>query len=327
MKYESDDTYPVLFKDGLVENQIELIEKDKTLLDEDVHLPDFFICGAAKSGTTSLFNYLGQHPRIFTPRVKEPGYFSALRPMKHPDQYAQLFKGARTNVCVGEASGAYLTSPDSAARLAALLPESKIIVMLRNPADRAFSLYRHMVHHGHEWAPSFRNALQLEYRRWENDSFLRQNPEYYYNFMYRITGLYSQQLENLKAHFSESQIKIVIFENFVEDPECHTRSVFRFLGLDDSLEIDTPVYNKEKRPFSTRMEALLNKAILRSSQPFVESLFETLNYINRNVSIFTTRETNVNKRIRKRLLEWYNRDIRKVSRIVEDERVSRWIDF
>jgi len=327
MKFESRDTYPILFENGLSESQKQLIEKDKSLLDKDVQLPDFFICGAAKSGTTSLFNYLNQHPKIFTPKVKEPGYFSALRPMTHPEQYAQLFGRAQTNECVGEASGAYLTSPDSAARLAALLPESKMIIMLRNPADRAFSLYRHMIHHGHEWAPSFRDALQLEYQRWRSNSFVHENPEYYYNFMYRISGLYSQQLENLKSHFSEDQIKIIVFENFIEAPEYYTKSVFRFLGLNDSLEVNTPVYNKGKGTFSIRITSSLNRAQFYFDNSFLKDLFRSLNYINKIAPKFTINRLSIKKEVRQSLLEWYSGDIRKVSKIVGDESVSKWADF
>jgi hypothetical protein len=125
------------------------IAKDQVLIDESVRTPDFFICGAAKSGTTSLWNYLVQHPGIYEAQDKEPSYFSALHPL-YPSarQYGRLYGDAREDQLVGDASVAYLTSPDSAFRICRVVPNAKIIIVLRDPTERAFSLYRHMVWHG-----------------------------------------------------------------------------------------------------------------------------------------------------------------------------------
>ncbi|MGQ9662575.1 MAG: sulfotransferase domain-containing protein [Kiritimatiellia bacterium] len=113
-------------------------------------LPNFLIVGAPKAGTTSLFDYLGQHPEVYTPPVKEPCFFSSGLPAFTHDlaEYEALFAGQTTQTAIGEASTTYLYDPDAARRIHDLLPEARIIIMLRNPAERAYS----------EWAY---NALQL----------------------------------------------------------------------------------------------------------------------------------------------------------------------
>src|SRR5687767_12736237 len=107
-------------------------------------VPNFFVCGAARSGTTSLWEYLRQHPDIYMPAAiehKEPSYFCDLYGMSDWNQYLALFREAGNRKRVGEASGPYLTSPESAGRLKEAAPEARIIILLRDPAERAWSLY------------------------------------------------------------------------------------------------------------------------------------------------------------------------------------------
>jgi hypothetical protein len=236
-----------------------LFQKDKYLREQDVPVPDFFICGAAKSGTTSLFNYVGQHPAIYTPERKEPGYFSALRPLQSPYQYRKLFDDASKRHKAGEASGAYLTSPDSAPRISEVVPDAKIVIMLRNPAERAFSLYQWMVKEGYEWAPTFDRALQLEGARCGSVSFVRDNSEYYYNFLYRTSGCYAQQVKRFLKAFDREQVRFLVFDNFVSSPVPCTKEVFRFLEVDDKIELSTPVRNRGKGVRSSRLQFWLRQ--------------------------------------------------------------------
>jgi len=218
-----------------------LVEKDRRLASATV--PDVVICGAAKSATTSLWNYLVQHPRIYKSSHKEPGYFSALRPMRSPGRYTTLYRDADSDQITVDASTAYITSPDSAERIRNACPKAKIIIVLRNPAHRAFSLYRHMVWHGFEYASTFEDALHLEEERVRSESFLHRNPEYYYNFLYYRSGKYIEQIERYLNHFPEEQILFLRFRDFVSETGQVMEKVFRFLGIDSSFQPKKEIHN------------------------------------------------------------------------------------
>jgi hypothetical protein len=298
-----------------------LLEKDRRLVDSDSRSPDFFICGAAKSGTTSLFNYLGQHPQIFTPKWKEPGYFSALRPLKSPAQYACLFEEAEESQIVGEASGAYLTSPDSAARIAQVAPQAKIIIMLRNPAERAFSLYRWMTCEGYEWIPTFHRALQEESRRRGNVDFIKSNPEYYYNFLYRTTGCYAPQIAHFLDYFGREQVRFFIFEDFAEHPGAYTKKAFRFLGLRDSIAVETPVRNRGKDVLSVRLQYWL-----RQKGSFAEYFPLGSRASKRAMRLNTVqRNRRLDQHTRERLLKFYEEDILRAGEVIGRDLRSLWL--
>jgi hypothetical protein len=141
-------------------------------------LPNFFIIGAPKSGTTALYDSLKQHPEIYMSPVKEPHFFalneqppvwagpagSYLRQTAvwRPRDYFMLFAGVTNQCTVGEASTRYLRSPLAAQRIKQYLPESKLVAILRQPADRAYSDYVFRIQHGWEAVASFTEALELE---------------------------------------------------------------------------------------------------------------------------------------------------------------------
>ena len=136
-----------------------------------IKLPNLFIVGAAKAGTTSLYEYFKQHPQIFmveSDLQKEPSYFCSLvKPSKKYKYYLSLFEKATENhVRIGEASTSYLTCPESALRIKEYENKNnldcRIIIMLRNPVDRAYSLYNWMTQSGYEWCGSFEKALRIE---------------------------------------------------------------------------------------------------------------------------------------------------------------------
>ena len=116
------------------------------------YAPNFFIVGAARCGTTSLWEYLRQHPDIYMPPVieqKEPAFFCDLYGVEHWDFYLTLFEAGRGKKRIGEASTPYLSSPESAGQIHSVLPLAKIIITLRNPVVRAYSLYKWMHANGY----------------------------------------------------------------------------------------------------------------------------------------------------------------------------------
>jgi hypothetical protein len=244
-------------------------------------LPDFFVCGAARSGTTSLWQYLRQHPDIFMPRVieqKEPAYFSDIYGVNDWNFYLSLFAGAGTRKSVGEASGAYLTSPESAGRIRQKIPQARIIISLRNPVERAWSLFKWMRAHSYETIPDFAEALETEDKsRLGNTTFLRNNGEYYYNFLYYNSGLYYEQVKRFFDTFGRDRVHVQIFEEFIRTPLEHTQRIFSFLGVDPKFQPAIEKHNATEpglwdeavraqlyaryRPEIARIETLLGRSL------------------------------------------------------------------
>ncbi len=198
--------------------------------------PNFFIAGAARSGTTTLWACLKEHPRVFLPpgmMEKEPAYFSSLKKSRFntPDKYHALFNAAGgEHRWVGEASTAYLTDPKCAGKIYEYNPEARIVIILRNPVHRAYSLYNWMSREGFEYAATFEEALELESARAAKTIPNYYEPEYYYNFMYYSSGLYHEQVRRYIELFGE-RVCFLVFEDLIRDIDAVFASVCRFLQV------------------------------------------------------------------------------------------------
>jgi len=221
--------------------------------------PTFLLIGAAKSGTTSLHEYLKQHPDIFMSPVKEPNYFSfagrspnfvgpddegvpcdatpdRLRVAKYaysvcdPAAYSRLFARAGQESAVGESSVSYLYFPEAAARIQAALPDVRLVAVLRDPADRAFSKFVQFRHDGCEPLADFDEALDAEDAR----AARNWSP----TWLYRRRGLYFVQLQRFYERFDPSRIRVYLYEDFEARPRDVLRDIFRFLEVDDRFVPD-----------------------------------------------------------------------------------------
>src|SRR5437588_7141599 len=170
--------------------------------------PNFLIAGAAKAGTTSLHDYLGQHPDIYMSTFKEPNYFVPGYAYEDWEDYLALFAGARGETAVGESSTGYLYCEESPLRIKSTLGDVKIILILRNPARRAASLYWWMVREGYENAPSFADALERESSRARDPDFRANCPQFFPDYLYYTTGLYSEQVERFLETFGPDSVRI-----------------------------------------------------------------------------------------------------------------------
>jgi hypothetical protein len=205
------------------------------------HTPNFFIVGAPKSGTTSLYEYIKGHPQVFMSAVKEPNYFAPDladprdRMLHYPDDeraYLDLFAGAGDAARLGEASVRYLYSRQAPGLIGAASPGAAIVIMLRNPVDMAHSLYMHMVASGVETAPTFADALAAEDARHRGrDVPPRMNPRL---STYRDRASYGGQVPRWLDVFGRERVHIIIFEDFARDPAAELNRLLSFLGLDTS---------------------------------------------------------------------------------------------
>ena len=181
--------------------------------------PDFMIIGAMKSGTTTLYGYLGRHSRIFMCHPKEPMFFSR-QYAKGLDWYFSLFSGAGEDQICGEASTCYSRWPffgDVAARIHAAVPDSKFIYVMRHPVERAYSHYRHEAEE--RQAPGSGDFISFE-------QALEQLPEIFQ------TGLYRLQIEKFLEYFPRDRLLPVFFEDLTRNPGPLLEDVQRFLGLE-----------------------------------------------------------------------------------------------
>ncbi len=200
-------------------------------------LPDFLILGAQKAGTTSLFDYVCQHPQVCPPFHKEVHYFD-LSYRRGLAWYRAHFSlsGKAAHSLTGEASPYYLYHPRVAERVARDLPEAKLLVLLRNPVDRAYSHYRFNQRWNNVNAPTFLEAIDREPEliRPEKER-MRKDPAYQsyalQHYSYLDRGNYAVQLRHWFRHVDRSRFLILKSEDLFQDPEPTMQKVFSFLGL------------------------------------------------------------------------------------------------
>ncbi|MBA2458078.1 MAG: sulfotransferase domain-containing protein [Gemmatimonadales bacterium] len=200
-------------------------------------LPSALIIGAQKAGTTSLFNYLVRHPDVLPPRGKEIHYFDL-----HYDRGVRWYRGRfpyeyrlRGGALTLDASPYYMVHPLAPERAARLLPDAKLVALLRNPVDRAFSHFQHEVRGGRETL-SFDEAIEKETERLAGEEVrLGADPGYYsfnhHRYSYVRRGQYVDQLRRWVEHFPRSRLLVLQSEWLFRDPAAATGAVQEFLGL------------------------------------------------------------------------------------------------
>lgn len=231
-------------------------------------IPNFFLVGAPKAGTTSLYHYLDQHPDIYMSPIKEPNYFATeirpelfademrpgvdadLRDLQHYlhgsmtkkrfggmvtdwDDYVRLFQNVKAEKALGEASVCYLWSKTAAANIQARIPDAKILMILRNPVDRMFSQYLELVSEGHTRL-SFRKYIdvRLNYR----EAKLR---EPYLELVLSPLGFSAEDVKRYLDRFPRENVRIFLYEDYEKDPAGLLAETFLFLGVDASFVPDT----------------------------------------------------------------------------------------
>ncbi len=206
-----------------------------------MRVPDFFIAGHQKCGTTALYLMLEQHPQIFMSAVKEPRYFvpellRADRELSTLGGYLSLYAEAAPGQLCGDASPQYIRSPTAAAAIAELQPQARVVVILREPASFLRSFHLQMVHRDIEPQRDLRKALELEPERREGRRIPRGNisPE---PLMYSEHVRYVEQLDRFRAVFGEERMLVVIYDDLRADNEGTVRRVLSFLGVDETVRV------------------------------------------------------------------------------------------
>ncbi len=243
--------------------------------------PDFVIVGAQRCGTTSLFRALAKHPAMMSNVLDAKGvhYFDTGYDKKlswylshfpsKSDRDAHAASVGQTPIA-GEASPYYMFHPAGASRMHKAIPDTKLIVLLRDPVKRAISHHLHMVWEGHEKVEDLDEALDLESTRLQGlDAALLADPTLisrtHQHFSYMARGHYAGQLERLFEHFDRSQVLVMATETLTENPESNLAKIQEFLGI----KVD-PEIHLEKRNASDRFHPRQD-TVERLSEVFVES--------------------------------------------------------
>ena len=300
--------------------------------------PNFFLVGASRSGTTSLYYYLRQHPDIHMPTTlagKEPSFFCDLTPpwaeaYRTYDRYLTLFaKGGRC-AAVGDASTSYLVAPESAGRIRERYPDARIVVILRDPVQRAYSLYRFLCYWGLETATTFEKALARESERIGNEAFQREAQLLYYCFLYYNSGLFSAQLERYFSLFRREQVHVVLYDDLKKDARGAVRELYRFLGVDPAFEPEVGVTNQSEFPLSVRLQRLLCRSWrahpLRPRQPLRRR--DTLHFpvaVTINVALGRYRSAKMRPDTRRTLARRFHDDVQKTAALLGRD-LDSWLE-
>jgi hypothetical protein len=250
-------------------------------------LPDFVIIGAQKCGTSSLYAYLTQHPNVMPALEKEVHYFDSnydkgiawykAHFVTSAYRAVQSFRTGQKTI-TGEASPYYLIYPHAPARLRAVLPAAKLIVLLRNPVDRAYSHYQHQVARGRE-SLSFEDALRAEQKRLDGEYERMMRDEHYTSFAhahysYLLRGIYADQLALWFEVFPREQFLVLSAESLFADASVAVKQTLAYLEL-PYREIDVS-QKRNARSYSS-MNASTRRLLVDYFRPHNARLYELLN--------------------------------------------------
>lgn len=293
-------------------------------------LPTFLVVGAAKSGTTALHAYLRQHPQIFMCPIKETNFFALdgtpprfggpraeilnRDAIWRFEDYARLFAGVTGQAAIGEVCPRYLFTSGTARRIRRRLPGVRIVAVLRNPADRAFSSFSMYRRDGFEPAATLAEAMADEPRR------LRQNWAYAIHVDY---GFYGAQLQEYFEAFPSGQIRCFLYEDLIENPAAFMADLYDFIGVDPTFETDmTRRYNRSGMIRNPVLRFLWTRTHgIRSALPLLPK------NVRRRVANFV-----VDRAIdpipfppetRRQLVEIYREDVRSLERLLGRD-LARW---
>jgi hypothetical protein len=296
-------------------------------------LPNFLIIGAAKSGTSSLHNYLNQHPQVFMPsynkegmKVKEPRFLikDLVQHRLHNgiwtfEEYQSLFADVKDEKAIGESTVLYLYYYKHAINnIKHYLGEDvKIIIMLRNPADRAYSAFQH-VSRGFKESNSFEKSLEIEEGRMEREENLTPMV------MYKGMGMYFEMVKAYKESFKN--VHIIFYEDFRDNIEFEMNKIYNFLEILNNIEINLVTRHNVggKRWKNEKMKHIFMKnSLIKSILKFVLPKKFREEIHNHLVNASTNKVMPMRDETRKALNDYFKQDIKNLSKLLNKD-LQHW---
>jgi hypothetical protein len=265
--------------------------------------PDFIGIGAQRAGTSWLYNCLKEHPEIFMPR-KEVHYFDKLHKTHDIDWYLNIFKGPDDKQISGEITPDYMYHQDTIKEIHSNFPDTKLIIILRNPIERSHSAFSLFKSHGRFKNMTFEEALKAE-------PFLLEQSLYY------------KQLENVYRYFKREQVLIKLYEDISNKPLEFYQSVCEFLQIDQNFKPGSLKTIKNSSAMSSvqgkfdipALQKKINNSRLR--KPF--KYFKSTQLANKLKRILSHKKNNINLLRNNSLKEKVNNDVQYVERLLNIE--------
>ena len=287
-------------------------------------LPTFFLAGAPKSGTTSLYAHLGKHPEVYVSTVKEPHFFTAAHDgwpkwgVQTMEEYAALFEGGQECAVRGEGSTWYLYSPHAADAIHRAVPDARFILSLRNPIERAYSAWAYNVEKGWETELTFEEALAKEEGRMREAGFWDRH--------YVHAGLYSEQVRRYVQRFSSDLVHVILSEDLRRNPDRVLAKMYDFLDVDASYVSDqtAEVHNRSRFPRYSKLNRLLKNDRLRAAMGLMPS--GLVKKIKGVVGRANTKERPpISDSTRRMLAGRFRDDVHRLEEIVGMDLHDRWL--
>jgi hypothetical protein len=282
---------------------------------------DFFIVGAPKSGTTSLYHYLNQHQDICMSLIKEPNYFSSeelndqglyykAKVISKLESYHKIFIQEKDHQLLGEASVSYLFYQNVPLKIYKYNPTAKIIILLRNPIERAHSHYLMDYRLGH---------TKISLDAILNDSSVKDHALLYQQYI--ELGFYYNQVKRYVDVFGHDNVCVMLYDQLKENNEELTNNIIRFLNVDlnHGINFKTP-YNMSKSSTNKIIQKLYSLTFIRKSVSF---LFPNsiISYINK--IFFNNKENSLSTRLEDKLYNLYSEDILLLEKMLKID-LSSW---
>lgn len=297
---------------------------------------NLFIIGAAKSGTTSLYNYLQQHPNVFFPRVKEPHFYADvesndpsayIKPepgklyhekiINDKEVYEALYNEATSEKILADASPSYLWDDKAANRIYEDYPSAKIVILLRNPTERVFSHYLMDIRSGSQTLDDFILAIERDQKAiskgWGK------------SHLYLELGFYSRQIERYLDLFGAQNVKIILYDDFISETKKTLKDICKYLGINEK-HISAIDYNKVHNQY-VAPRGKLSRFILKykNKSSFLKRLvpFSAKSFLNGKVLLKKQKKPSLKESERLYLYDIYKEDIKKTEQILNRD-LSVW---
>lgn len=294
--------------------------------------PNFFIVGAPRSGTTSLYRYLEQHPEVYMAKYKEPHFFAsdikAVNPwsqkMQTEENYLKLFADATNAKSIGTASVLYLYSKTAAKRIKKLSPDTKIIAILRSPVEVMYSLYYQLYFGGDEPIADFEKALAAQEDRKKHgvpksDFVIKQF------YFYKDIVKYAEQLRRYYAQFPKSQIKVILFDDFKKNTPKVYREVLEYLEVDPDFVPRFDIANSNLQLTNKRARSLVTNIAKQISKlgiyPFM--LLRPVYFVFEKLITKRAARPPIDKKLESRLKLEQKSEVRRLEKLL-GENLSTW---
>ena len=280
---------------------------------------NLFIIGAAKSGTTSLCEYLAQHSQVFIPSIKEPHFFSDIKQtittevINDKKEYYALYKGRQEKYLMDGSTSYLFFSKLTAHRIKKHNKNTKIIILLRNPIDRLYSHYLMSKEMVGEEVHDFSHVINKDYRTKNGYHDAKVNP-------YLAPSFYFKNVEEYFRVFLKENIHVVVFEDLVDNLDGEMNQIFNFLDI-DNICVNDKIYNSYKKmriPWLNKI--LFNKYIIS----FKSIIPRSLKYYVKNIFYKKSVKPILDSKIREELKLLFNDDIDNLYKLIKKESILKW---